>query len=217
MKSYETYLFDLDGTLLDSIDLIVETCRHNLQEVAGLDVEPDLVRRHVGIPLKDQYPIYLKGQPARYSMEEILRRHMDYQLKIWKDHLKLFPGVQETLAELNRRGARLAVVTSRRMATTELYTRDLGIWSYFHVFITPESTDAHKPDPEPAREALRQLGRTADRAVFVGDAVFDMACGHGAGCDTAYVDWGHLPPSEVKPVPTHVISRMSDLLTPSTP
>lgn len=213
MKAYETYLFDLDGTLLDSIDLIIETCRFSLKEVAGIEVDPDLVRRHVGIPLKDQYPVYLKGKIPEKPMAEILKIHMDYQLKIWNDHLKIFPGTMETLEGLSARGASLAVVTSRRLATTELYTRHLGIWPFFKTFITPENTAAHKPDPEPAREALRKLGKSAPTALFVGDAVFDIACGHGAGCDTAYVDWGHLPPHEIKPKPTHVLSKLTDLLT----
>lgn len=93
MKPYSAYLFDLDGTLLDSTDLIVETFRHSLKAVANLEVDAELVRRHIGIPLKDQYPIYLQGRPMALPMEETLQLHMDYQLTIWRDYLKLFPEV----------------------------------------------------------------------------------------------------------------------------
>lgn len=212
MKPYDAYLFDLDGTLLDSTDLIVETFRYSLKAVAGMEADPEIVRRHIGIPLKDQYPIYLQGRVPDLTMEEILKLHMDYQLSIWRDHLKLFPEVGETLAALKAKGAKLAVVTSRRIASTELYARGLGIWPYFDFYITPESTPRHKPDPAPAHEALRLLGVPASRALFIGDAVFDMQCGGGAGCDTCYVSWGYLPPNEVTPKPTWVLDRFSDLL-----
>lgn len=209
---YEAYLFDLDGTLLDSTDLILENTLYTLRHFGGAVPEDDLVRRHIGIPLADQYKVYLGAAAPRFDIPRMLDFHMDHQLKVWKDYLRLFDGVPETLQGLKDRGARMAVVTSRRAQSARTYAEGLGIWHFMDEWITPETTAKHKPDPEPAREALRRLGTAPERSLFVGDAVFDIACGRGAGCDTAYVAWGYLPSADVRPEPTWVLDRIGDLL-----
>ncbi|MBL8993742.1 MAG: HAD-IA family hydrolase [Spirochaetia bacterium] len=212
MRSYDNYLFDLDGTLIDSTGLIVDCFRYSLKKVAGIEVDPELIKSQVGLPLKEQFSMHLKGRETKYSVEDAMKIHMDYQVSVWKEHLRLIDGVIPTLEAIKARGARLAVVTSRRIHTAELYAEGLGIKHFFETFVTPESTKKHKPHPEPALEAMRRLGAKPGESLFVGDAIFDIQSGRDAGTDTCYVAWGHGKASELAVKPTWVIQRMEELI-----
>jgi pyrophosphatase PpaX len=210
MRSYDCYLFDADGTLIDTADMIfrcfLRTCRIH----GGFDVSRDLVLRHVGRPLRTQLEVYL-GPLSDEKAGEISATHMDYQLSIYREELKPFPGVNEGLAALKACGKRCAVVTSRRMQTLELYLRFCGLWDFFEVFVTPESTDKHKPDPQPALKALELLAATPAQALFVGDAVWDIECGRSAGMDTALVAWSENDSTTLLHQPTYIIKDLRDL------
>lgn len=212
MKSYEAYLFDLDGTLINSEEMIIACFEHSMKEAGDYSIAAEQVLSHIGIPLKKQFEIYLDGRPSKHSIEDLLEIHMQFQLKIWKDHLKLYPKALEVVKELHKRGKKLALVTSRRKATCDLYTKHFGLFDYFEVIMTPESSEKHKPDPEPANIALSKLGVKASDTLFIGDAIFDIACGHAAGCETAYVSWGFRKVEDLEPSPDYLLKSFEDLL-----
>ncbi|MBN1309701.1 MAG: HAD-IA family hydrolase [Chitinispirillaceae bacterium] len=210
VKEYDCYLFDADGTLFDTIDMIVR-CFGNTASVYGLP-RPDResILRHVGLPLRKQMECYFGG-----LSDEVFNRyrdtHMAYQLKIYREHLRLFPGVAEALRRLHERGKRCAVVTSRMLSTLSIYLKETEIDGCFSVLVTPESTSRHKPDPQPVLEAIARLGGTADGALVVGDASYDIECGSRAGADTAFVRWSRNPVESLGVTPTYVLSDMRDL------
>ena len=149
MKSYHHYFFDLDGTLVDTIDLIVECFEKSLSENFQIKKSREELLQYVGLPLKDQFEFFLKEFSGPIDYEALCRFHMDYQLQIWKQYIRLYPGVLETLEFLKQHHKKLAVVTSRRLKTTTLYLKELGLFDFFDVIITPEDTNQHKPHPEP--------------------------------------------------------------------
>jgi pyrophosphatase PpaX len=137
---------------------------------------------------------------------------MKYQLSIYKEHLRLFPTVREGLDLLRSRGKHCAIVTSRRRDTLDLYLKETGIYDFFEVFVTPENTAKHKPDPEPALAALSLLKAGAKgEAVFIGDSEYDIECGRSAGIDTAFVTWSHNDPAALHAKPTYCISDLTQL------
>jgi pyrophosphatase PpaX len=87
-----------------------------------------------------------------------------------------------------------------------------GIWDFFDVIITPESTSKHKPDPEPVLAALKELACSSADALMIGDTSFDISCGAGAMVDTALVSWSMHDPATLPIQPTYIISDLSDLL-----
>ena len=213
MKSYNTYLFDLDGTLIDTLDLIVKCFQYNLDRIAGIQVTRDQVLPNVGLPLREQYRVFLEPLDLSIDYQEVLDAHMDYQIQHWKNYIHEYPGAKDTLRGLKKRGAKLAIVTSRRQETANLYIQAFGFHNYIDVLCTPDKTLKHKPYPDPALWTLDQLDARPEQALFVGDSLFDVQCGNGAGCDTCYVSWGHRPVSEIAPVPTYVIDRLEELLS----
>ncbi|MBD3345597.1 MAG: HAD-IA family hydrolase [Chitinivibrionales bacterium] len=210
MKSYNYYLFDVDGTLIDTRELIYQCFKYTGKRFAGKAVPRELVEQHIGIPLRNQMELYFGPlSDERYMF--ISREHMRYQLEIYRDYLSAFPGVSNTLSELKSAGKKLAVVTSRRKNTLGLYLRETGLHDFFSVIITPESTERHKPDPEPAQKALSLLAGTAYNAVFIGDSIYDIECGARAGMDTAYVRWNGVTPQFERYKPTYIIEEMEEL------
>jgi pyrophosphatase PpaX len=210
VKEYDYYLFDADGTLFDTTDMIIR-CFENTAKVHGLP-QPDrqAVISHVGMTLRKQMECYF-GELPDAIYDRYRDTHMTYQLEIFRDYLRLCPGVAEALRCLHERGKRCAVVTSRMLETLALYLKETGIDGYFSVLVTPECTTRHKPDPQPALEALARLNGVAGRALLIGDSNYDIECGLQAGLATAFVTWSHNPVTTLRTAPTYFFSDMRDL------
>ncbi|MFP4416557.1 MAG: HAD family hydrolase, partial [Chitinispirillaceae bacterium] len=207
------YLFDADGTLIDTTELIYRCFVNTCRAYGDLRIDRETIVSHIGLPLRKQLEIYL-GALTDNVAEEIRAFHMNYQLSIYDQYLALFPGVQQGLEMLRHKGKKLAIVTSRMLETLEHYTRHLKIYDYFDAIVTPESTTLHKPAPEPAYKALELLGaRSKSEALFIGDAIYDIKCGHDAGLDTAFVSWSHNDPVTFSVSPTYIVKEFSELLS----
>ncbi|OHD66770.1 MAG: hypothetical protein A2096_17185 [Spirochaetes bacterium GWF1_41_5] len=207
--NYESYLFDLDGTLLHSIDLIIKCFEYSLSYAAGISLPEQMIRRYIGLPLKKQFEIYL-GHNKGLDYDDIMQKHMDFQLAHWKNYLYLYDGVIETLSALKNNNKKLALVTSRRENTVKIYTGHFQIDRFFEIIITPDNCSLHKPDPGPALAALHFLGTSAKHALFVGDAEFDILCGRSAGMKTCLVKYSHA--GEIIEQPDFVIENLRELL-----
>jgi len=211
MRDYTAYLFDADGTLFDTTEMIYQCFKYTCKLFGNISVTRDQVFKNIGIPLKTQFE-YFFGTLSNDHAEKIMKTHMEYQLSIFKKYLCLFPGVAETIQLLNKNGKKLAVVTSRRMDSLTIYLKYTNIYHLFDVLITPESTEKHKPLPEPAFEALKQLNCKNSEALFIGDATFDIECGERAGMDTAFVAWSKNTPSSLTVKPTYIVSDIRELV-----
>lgn len=212
MKEYDAYLFDADGTILDTRELIFRSFMH-MGEVMGEKMpERDVLEGTVGLTLKKSlYLILGEGRPEDYYAKAG-SVYAGFMVDNYQDYLKGFPGMAEALAELHRCGKKMAVVTSRKRPTLHTFLCALGLDSYFSILVTPESTEKHKPDPEPALFAMECLGVSPEESVFVGDAIFDIQCGKAAGMDTALVEWGGMEPSGWSVQPNFIAKKPGDLL-----
>ncbi|MDR3211444.1 MAG: HAD-IA family hydrolase [Planctomycetota bacterium] len=190
MKEYAAYLFDADGTLIDSRELIYQSFLH-LNRSLGLPLpEQEVVYAMIGLPMRPQLERHMGGGlgDAEYArgFDIYNRFHMAEAAR----YLKVFPGVKAGLETLKSLNKRMAVVSSRSGDSLVAFMQDLGLSGYFSALISADDTLRHKPDPEPALLGLRLLSATPEETVFIGDATFDMSCGKGAGLDVAYVSWG---------------------------
>lgn len=211
MKSYECYLFDADGTILDTTELIVRCFKNTYMQFAGVNVPQPKILELIGIPFRPQLENQL-GPLTDARFAEIASAHMAYQKTIYKEHLRACPGTVELVQTLKKRGHALAVVSSRRRPTLELYLDFAGFGGLFDLLVSPEDTRCHKPEPEPVFFALNALGVAPDRTIMIGDAPFDIEAGRGAGTDTAFVLWSPTSADRIQPPPTYVIERPEDLL-----
>lgn len=211
MKEYTWYLFDVDGTLIDTTELIYQCFLYSCKKFANMDIDRALVMQYTGIPLRKQFEVYL-GPLSNDRAEEVAAGHMEYQLSIYQNHLKLFPHVKETLQHLIAQNKHCAVVTSRMPKTLDLYLKELGIYDCFEVLISPLDTQQHKPHPQPALEALRRMGADKKPSIMIGDSVFDIQCGQAAGVDTALITWDGTMPDIKSINPTFLINDIREIL-----
>lgn len=200
-------LFDLDGTVINTNELIFQSFEYALETVLHTSLSRDILRTTFGKPLA-QIMQEMGGEQA----QELRKAFVDYSIAHEND-IYLFPGVEKALKELKALNIKTAVVTSRlyRSALRDLHQFELE--KYFDVFITPEATEKHKPNPEPALKALEQLGTEPHEAIMTGDSVLDLLCGKQAGCKTAAVRYSLFPLEELLEYqPDYVIDTLQDLV-----
>ena len=210
MKLYRFYLFDADGTLMDTAELIYRSYKYTLQKHNGPDLSRKEIQAGIGIPLRTNIEKYL-GPMYDEKYAQIYKEHNGYQFSIAPDYLSLFPGVEETLSSLRDQAEGLAVVSSRTAPTLLPFFRTLGIAGYFDHFVTPELTEEHKPHPQPVFKALELLGGTPGEALMVGDTDWDIRSGNSAGVDTCLV-WRDDKPAPPEIRPTFIVNRLTDIM-----
>lgn len=200
-------LFDLDGTLVDSLPLIVRTYRKVFDEM-NIPWGNDDVVKMIGLPLKD-IGRHFAGERGQFFEER-------YQHHYHQDHdrfLKLFPGTLELLEQLRRRGVRLGIVTSKGKPGASRAVAFTGLGCFMDVIVTAHDVLKHKPDPEPLLYALKFLGAEAGRSIFVGDSKFDIQTGQNAGTCTLGVTWGLENREDLERIrPDGLIDRWEELV-----
>lgn len=198
--------FDMDGTLIDTNELIFQSYDYALHKVLHASYPREHLVDTFGKPLK-QIMEELGGAHA----EELRHAFLEYSLA-HEDQLRLFPQVRETLQWLKEQHIAMAIVSSRLRKGV---LRDLalfGLDGYFDVFITPESTDKHKPHPDPAHKAAEALQLATGETLFVGDSPYDLRCGRDAGCKTAVVSYSLFPAADIDVCsPDYTLQTLADL------
>ena len=180
-------LFDFDGTLVDTTDLIYQSMRHAAGEVLGREVSRKVLMANVGQPL----PRQMKLLSAEHA-EALLN---SYRLHNEENHdalIKEFPGVEEALARLRWAGVQVAVVTSKRRFSVDMALKSFpGLGEVVDQWVTMEDTNEHKPRPEPLHKGLELLGNVPrEEATYVGDSPFDVAAAKAARVTSIAVSWG---------------------------
>lgn len=208
---FETYLFDLDGTLIDSNDLIMEAFRHTMRKHLGTVPDEKRWRAGFGRPLRPQLANFARDAGQASRMVDTYRDFTD----LHHDRLlRPFPGIDGALAALRRGGARLGIVTSKTNGLARRGLARCGLDGRFEVVIGMDDAQPHKPHPAPVRAALRQLSADAGRTVFIGDSPYDMQAGRAAGVRTAAVLWGAFPRDELDPQsPDYWLADPADITT----
>lgn len=219
-RRYATMLFDLDGTLLDTIGLIKESMRYALERHLGYSPDEAALVAGVGTPLMEQVRAHVRAAGARPDeiddviVERVARTYVEHNLTHHDDHVAPYPGVVETLEALRAAGVRLGIVTSKPQATARRGLRVCGIEGEFEVVIGCDDVRRPKPDAEPVRRALADLGAGVEGALFVGDSPHDMAAGRAARVHTGAALWGPFEREALRPTdPSHWLDRVDLLAT----
>jgi pyrophosphatase PpaX len=188
----QALLFDLDGTLIDTHDLIWRCYSRVLEERVGEYPNREWFTRATGLPLDEIFAAALAGCGREdVDVDALVSRYRELQLEL--DHsIRVFPGVEPLLDDLARRGLRLAIVTTKHSRLALRHIRMLGLEERFETVVTGDQCARSKPDPEPFRTALERLGLPPDSALGVGDSIHDIASARAAGLQTAAACWGAL-------------------------
>jgi pyrophosphatase PpaX len=183
-------LFDLDGTLVDTVELILASARHAFAEAPGRrPTDADWIAG-IGKPLRVQ----LQGLAARpEDVEGLLSRYRQY---FWDHHDRMtrpFPGAVELLARLKAQGHPVGIVTAKLVEPARRTLALTGLSPHVDAVVGADTLPEHKPDPAPVHRLLAELGRAPAEAILVGDSPHDVAAGNAAGVATAAALWGASP------------------------
>jgi pyrophosphatase PpaX len=195
-------LFDLDGTLVDSIDLILQSSRYAFEGFAGRAPTDDEWRAGIGRPLVTMFRQYVQDDA---EVERLVARYRTFQLENHDRLLHAYDGVVATLRALHQSGHPMALVTSKADWLARRALEHVGIADLFPVLVGCDSCTNHKPHPEPVERALALLGVEPADALFVGDSSHDVESGRAAGVYTVGVTWGAFAREELVAAGAHVV------------
>jgi phosphoglycolate phosphatase len=204
--AFPVYLFDVDGTLMDSAADICGAIQHVLVSRGRSDIEDVFLRRYIGRHLLD---LFLDLEFPRETIDGMIA---DYRQSYWgrkNGSTSVYPGVAEALAKL---GGRKSTATTKGTPFTRTMLEQFGLLAHFdHV----QGTDGFpaKPEPDVILKSLEVFGARAEECLFVGDSPADMEAGRRAGVKTCAVRWGYGDPEELaKWEPDYWIDDLGDLL-----
>jgi phosphoglycolate phosphatase len=202
-------IFDLDGTLIDSLDDLTDATNHML---AGFDrsaLTPQEVRLLVGQGARN---LVMRAMPGATDddIERGLAAFIAYNEAHIADRTLPYPGVVETLARLRDGGSPMAIVSNKNVALCRKILAILGIEGYFMAVLGADSLPSRKPSPEPVLKLVHDFGLAPVDAVMVGDSINDIAAGRGAGVVTVGCTWGYGDISELAEA-DYRIDRFADL------
>ena len=186
---FSTFLFDLDGTLIDSIDLILRSYRHTMQvHRGGMPTPPDDVwMKGLGTPLWVQFRLWTDDEA---EIEAMVATYRAYNLTHHDALVKPYEGVVAEVLKLKAKGKRLGLVTSKLKDGAMKGLKLAGLDQAFEIVVGAGDVIHPKPHPEPVLKALQLLDVSPEGAVFIGDSRHDLECGRAAGVKTAAVLWG---------------------------
>ncbi len=185
---FPVVLFDLDGTLIDSGAIILDSFRHAARTVLDVELTEEALLASVatGSGLRDQMASF-----DRDRVEELIVSYREHNEPAHA-RLECCSGVEELLERLRGEGRRLGIVTAKRRATVDLAFARLPIAHHFDIVVTEESTERRKPYPDPILLALDRLGAQPHEAAYVGDSPFDAEAAKASGVYAVGVTWGRM-------------------------
>lgn len=208
MYRYQYVLFDLDGTLIDTNNLILTSFMYTLEKFyPGKYTREDLIP-HMGKPLYDQMELF---GPER--SEELVQVYREHNERVHDELVEEFPNVLDTIEQLAKMEIKMGIVTTKQRKTAEMGLRLFGLDKYMDAFISYQDTENHKPHPEPVHKAMQALGADPARTLMVGDSQYDIQAGQNAGIASAGVAWSMKGASFLSSFnPTYLLNDMSDII-----
>ncbi|NEU30176.1 pyrophosphatase PpaX [bacterium LRH843] len=205
----DTLLFDLDGTLINTNELIIASFLHTLDHYRPGEYTREHAINFIGPPLIDSF-LSVDESLA----EEMVRTYRTFNHEKHDELVEEYEGVYETVKELHEKGYKLAIVTTKIHETALMGLKLTGLDKFFDVVIGLDDVKKAKPDTEPLEKALAKLGSKKETAMMIGDSEYDVLAGKNLGIPTAVVGWSIKGEDNIRSFePDYILSKMDDLLT----
>jgi pyrophosphatase PpaX len=180
---FDPVVFDLDGTVVDTVELMRDSFRYTVKKVLGSELPESVMLAGV-------------GQPLMLQMQALSPEHADELYDVYREYnhrrhdelIRSYEGMQAVLESLKTAGRRLGIVTSKSADTTQMAFKAIGIGHLFEAIVTAGDTTEHKPSPVPVQLCVQRLG--GGHGIYIGDSPVDIRAGAAAGLATAAVLWG---------------------------
>ncbi|PLR99115.1 pyrophosphatase PpaX [Bacillus sp. T33-2] len=204
----DTVLFDLDGTLIDTNELIISSFLHTFEAFFPNQYKREDVLPFMGPTLTDTFESVNPGGVA-----EMIKTYREFNISNHDLLVKEFEGVYETVRILKENGFKLGIVTTKMLNVVQMGLKLTGLDEFFEIVVALDHVQNAKPDPEPVLKALELLRSKPENAIMVGDNHHDILGGRNAGTKTAGVAWSakgreHLAAFD----PDYMLENMADIL-----
>lgn len=197
MAEKKNFIFDFDGTLADTSNLIVATMQKSIKDYGLPFRNEDQIKATIGVRL-EEIPSIL--WPSFEGLGETFAAIYRKNFEELKDQIpvNLFPGVKESLSKLNKAGHQMAIATSRSHRSVEELTRQLRIREYFVYIVGGNDVSEGKPHPESILKIITDMDWKKEETLMVGDMSVDIMMGKNSGIQTCGVTYGNGKPSELE-------------------
>lgn len=189
MKEYGTYIFDLDGTLLDTLADLAASTNYALSRYGMPKHTNEDIRNFVGNGVRKLIERAVPEGECNYDFENVYRTFREHYMEHSLDTTGPYPGINEVLAQLKKRGKKLAVVSNKFYAATEELCRHF-FGEYIEVAIGERENIRKKPAPDAVFEAMRRLNADKNNTVYIGDSDVDIETARNCGLPCISVLWG---------------------------
>jgi pyrophosphatase PpaX len=184
-KKIRAVLFDLDGTIIDTNELIIQSFLHALKGVVPESFGRDHIIPSMGQPLTMQ----LQQFSGQNDVARLTEAYREYNHLRHDEMVSLFPGVAEVIPQLRGAGIRLGIVTTKMRATTIRALELLGLYESMETIVALDDVEHAKPHPEPVEKAIQALGLEPSETLMVGDSTVDIEAAIAAGAIPVGVAW----------------------------
>lgn len=215
MPTYDAYIFDLDGTLLDSKRDIATAANATIRHMGGTELPDEHIYEFVGRGARDLVRSAVSQVPG-VSVDAALSFFNDSYEKNCLEYSVLYDGVLKTLDHLRAQKKKMAILTNKPQRFTDIIMRGLKLTSYFDVILGGEAGHPHKPNSATTHFVLSQLGVTAEKTLMVGDSVVDYDTARLVNMDSALVTYGFSAEAEIRALGergARVIQRFDEILS----
>lgn len=185
MGKITTVLYDYDGTLMDTNQIIIDSWQHTFMTLEGKKHPEEEIYATFGEPLRDSMEAMFPDQDPDKAVDI----YREYQYGHYESQIKMCPNAIVMLTMIKAAGYKSALVTARLKYTTMKGLEKFGLEKFFDTIVTCDECEKSKPDPEPALTALRQLGAKPEEAVMLGDTINDIKCAKNAGVISVFAGW----------------------------
>jgi pyrophosphatase PpaX len=208
---YKAVVFDLDGTVVDSVELIIVSFQHAIREVLGREISREDAIAWVGMPLREQMEKFSPEQA-----EQLVEAYREFNHREHDSMLTLYDGMRHLLGSLREAGVKVGLVTSKSRFTAQMAFDLTGIEDHFDAIVCAGEASDDKPSPAPILACLEQIGVESSAAAYVGDSPSDIQAALAAGVVAIAVTWGVFPldtlAAEKPDVVVHTIPELADRL-----
>lgn len=206
MKPYKAILFDLDGTLINTLDMNMYPLMRIIQE-------------ELGETWTFQQVLRFASQPGLKTMADLGIRDIETTYARWVRYVNEYEpgaipydGIRQVLQTLHAAGIRMAAVTAKMRAQYEIDVVGNGLSSFLETAVLAEDTVLHKPHPEPILLCLQRMGLSPAEVLYVGDAITDLQAAQAAGADFGFAAWGAISEAGMEEA-QYCFAKPEDLLS----
>lgn len=204
MKKYKAVIYDIDGTILNTLDMNMYPLLQIIKEELGEEWTMEQVLKFAAYPgMKVMEELQVKDKEKTYA------RWVQY-VNEYEEGAKLFDGFIEVFETFQEHFLQ-AIVSSKRTAQYQIDIVDKSLDQYMVTAVLAEHTTKHKPHPDPILECLKRINVAPHEAIYIGDTIFDYLAANHAGLDFGFAKWGSTS-SEGIEEPTYIFEQPLDLL-----